>query len=579
MKKIIFDNRVNILFLFVSFFCLVGIVGLENVSFKSVQWLHDGDESAYNQLGWHFFQSDIWRFPLGNNPNYGDALGTSIVYSDSVPLLALFFKTLKSLLPGDFQYFSFWYFFCFYFQLFFSFKILKKFTNSDLYSVVGSLFFLFSPIFINRVDFHVGLSGQGILLFALYLGLTSKIEKSKFLWILVINLASLIHFYFTAMIFVVYSILRISNFYFEKESFFKPLKDFFIVTIFTLLTLYVVGYFEIKVVDSIGLGFGDYKLNLLSFFDPGPTSNNVFWSLLLPDIKLSPGEQLEGFNYLGLGQMLVLLFAFIAFFNKNYRESLLSIKSNKEIKIFVLISFLFTLWALSNKISIGSYTIIEIPLNKYIYGLLSIIRSSGRVFWIVNYFLLILSIIIIYTCFKKKHSLSIIALFLIIQIVDISPGLKKRIGQHTNENKSHFLQDPIWGKLFTKYKVIKTTHPESWSSLVKNFSYPMEKYNIKKTNLIILARSNRQANANARYNLYSDFRKKKLELDTVYVIKDQNHLRHLKNIYENENVGFFYRDNIWTMVKNQKVLMNDNDKEIFNKIKPKILDINQIKDI
>jgi len=168
---------------------------------------------------------------------------------------------------------------------------------------------------------------------------------------------------------------------------------------------------------------------------------------------------------------------------------------------------------------------------------------------------------------------------LIIQIVDISPGLKKRIGQHTNENKSHFLQDPIWGKLFTKYKVIKTTHPESWSSLVKNFSYPMEKYNIKKTNLIILARSNRQANANARYNLYSDFRKKKLELDTVYVIKDQNHLRHLKNIYENENVGFFYRDNIWTMVKNQKVLMNDNDKEIFNKIKPKILDINQIKDI
>ena len=179
------------------------------------------------------------------------------------------------------------------------------------------------------------------------------------------------------------------------------MENFFIVTVFTLLTLYVVGYFEIKVVDSLGLGFGDYKLNLLSFFDPGPTATNVFWSRLLPDIKLSLGEQLEGFNYLGLGQMIMLFFAFIIFFNKNYRESLLSIKNNKKIKIFVLISFLFTLWALSNKISIGSYTIIEIPLNKYIYGLLSIIRSSGRVFWIVNYFLLILSIIIIYTCLKK----------------------------------------------------------------------------------------------------------------------------------------------------------------------------------
>ena len=513
MKKLIFGNKVNILFLFISFICLVGIVGLGTVSFTSIQWLHDGDESAYNQLGWHFFKNDIWRFPLGSNPNYGDTIGTSIVYSDSVPLLALFFKTLKSLLPGNFQYFSFWYLICFYFQLFFSFKILKKFTNSDLYSVVGSLFFLISPIFINRVDFHVGLSGQWILLFALYLGLTSKIDKSKLLWILVINLASLIHFYFTAIIFVVYSILRISNFYFEKETLFRLLKDFFIVTIFTLLTLYVVGYFEIKVVDSLGLGFGDYKLNLLSFFDPGPTSNNVFWSRFLPDIKLSLGEQLEGFNYLGLGQMLMLLFAFIVFFNKKYKTGLLSIKSNKEIKIFVLISFLFTLWALSNKISIGSYTIIEIPLNKYIYGLLSIIRSSGRVFWIVNYFLLILSIIIIYTSFKKKHSLSIVILFLVIQIIDISPGLKTRISQHTNENKNYFLEDPIWDKLFTKYKVVKTTYPESWSLLFKDFSYPMEKYNIKRTNLVMLARSNRKSNAQARYNLYSDFREKKLDVD------------------------------------------------------------------
>ena len=189
-------------------------------------------------------------------------------------------------------------FYLFLLSAFFSFKILKKFTNSDLYSVVGSLFFLTSPIFIHRVDFHAGLSGQWILLFSLYLGLTSKIEKSKFLWILVINLASLIHFYFTAIIFVVYSILRISSFYFEKESLFKLLKDFFIISIFTLLTLYVVGYFEIKLVDSLGLGFGDYKLNLLSFFDPGPTATNVFWSRFLPDIKLSLGEQLEGFNYL-----------------------------------------------------------------------------------------------------------------------------------------------------------------------------------------------------------------------------------------------------------------------------------------
>ena len=141
MRKLFFNNRINFLFLFISFFCLVGVVGSENISFNSTEWLHDGNESAAEQLAWYFFRNDIWRFPLGNNPNYGDEIGSSIVFSDSIPILALFFKSLKSFIPDNFQYYSFWFFICFYLQLFISFKILKKFTNSDLYSIIGSFFF------------------------------------------------------------------------------------------------------------------------------------------------------------------------------------------------------------------------------------------------------------------------------------------------------------------------------------------------------------------------------------------------------------------------------------------------------
>ena len=42
------------------------------------------------------------------------------------------------------------------------------------------------------------------------------------------------------------------------------------------------------------------------------------------------------------------------------------------------------------------------------------------------------------------------------------------------------LKDQIWGDLFKRYKVVKTTYPISWSGLFTVFSYPMEKYNIKK---------------------------------------------------------------------------------------------------
>ena len=141
MSKFFSDNRINFLFLFISFLCLTAVVGIENISFQSTKWLHDGSDVTTVQLNWYFFKNDIWRFPLGSNPNYGDGLGSSIVFSDSIPILALFFKSFRSFIPENFQYISFWYFICFYLQLFFSFKILKKFTNSDLYSFIGSIFF------------------------------------------------------------------------------------------------------------------------------------------------------------------------------------------------------------------------------------------------------------------------------------------------------------------------------------------------------------------------------------------------------------------------------------------------------
>ena len=110
MKKFLFDNRINLLFFLISFFSLVFVLGIENISLNSTKWLHNGSDTALHQLGWHFFKNDVWRFPLGSNPNYGDELGSSIVYTDSIPILALFFKLFKGFLPDSFQYFSIWYF-------------------------------------------------------------------------------------------------------------------------------------------------------------------------------------------------------------------------------------------------------------------------------------------------------------------------------------------------------------------------------------------------------------------------------------------------------------------------------------
>ena len=583
MKKLVYDNRINFLFLFISLLCLVGMLGIENISFKSIKWLHtiekfNRDPSLY-QTAWYFFLNDGWRFPLGDNPNYGEELGGSIVIADAIPVMALFFKSLKPFISVNFQYISFWFFICFYFQLFFSFKILKKFTNSIPYSFVGSFFFLFAPIFVYRLQWHAALAGQWILLFALYLGLTKKIDKAKKSWLFLIILASLINVYYMMIILIVYSVLRIFSFYFNKQKFFELIKDFFIISIPLLLTMYVVGYFEMRLVDALGLGYGVHKMNLLSMFDSVNSNINISWSWFLPDIKLSHGEEIEGFNYFGLGQIMMVLFAFALFLNKKYKANIFSIKNKREVKIFFIISLLLTFWALSNKIAFGTYTLVEIPLNKYVYGALSILKGTGRMFYIVNYFLLMLSILIIFQCFNKKNSLIIITLFLIIQIVDTSPGIKHRVNLLTPIGSEIRLKDQIWKDLFTKYKILKTTYPINYTHLFWNFSYLMEKHNIEKTNIVALARTKRKAAAQIRYNTYDNLRKKKLELNTVYAVHGLGHLRHLKHILRDEDVGFFYRDNVWVMVRDEKEQMNANDKSIFKATKPKLLKINEKKNL
>ena len=89
---------------------------------------------------------------------------------------------------------------CFFLQMYFSYKTLNEFTKNNIFSFVGSLFFLIAPIFINRLDMHPSLAGQWILLLTLYLGLTKIYQESKLIWIFVIALSSLIMFYFTMII-------------------------------------------------------------------------------------------------------------------------------------------------------------------------------------------------------------------------------------------------------------------------------------------------------------------------------------------------------------------------------------------
>jgi hypothetical protein len=129
----------------------------------NIAWITEGDPLQH-YLGWAFFRNSPWDWPLGLNPKYGMDFSSSIVFTDSIPLLAIPFKAISFILPEPFQYFGLWVLLCFVLQAWFAFKLVGLVSSDQLVRVLATILFVFSPPLIFRMLLHESLMGQFLIL-------------------------------------------------------------------------------------------------------------------------------------------------------------------------------------------------------------------------------------------------------------------------------------------------------------------------------------------------------------------------------------------------------------------------------
>ena len=553
-KNIIF----SIIFFIISLILTRIILGQDSFSFYEHIYSKNYDIVS-NQLALKFFINDVWHFPLGKNPNYGIGVGNSIVFSEAIPILAFFAKLFKNFLPTNFQLISAWFVICFTLQLVSSYLIINNFTNKTLYSLLSALIFVFCPIFLFRFPIHVALVAHWLILFCFYYEIKNfTIIRKDIFYSFILPLSILIHFYFLPIILIIKYSFIIQD-YIEKKNIKKNIREIIIPIISLLLVAYVSGYFQISAFDAMGYGFGNYSFNIAGLFDSQATNTGLDWSLFFNDIKNTKG-QYEGFSYLGLGGIFLFLALLINFFKtKNKSE---------HVKLsYILICLICFILSISNNIYLGAHLIFEYPLPKPIYGLLSIIRSSGRFIWPVYYLILIFGIISIFKIFTdKKKSLIAIFFILIIQIIDISPALKNYMNSNVfNKVEINNSNKIFWKDVSKNFKIIRTTYYKNTTNIFPQISNQILKYNFLKSDIARLGRYDRKKASKNRNKLYYDLNNKIINNDTVYVIDNINHLRYLKYLYSSENVGFFFIDNAWLMLPGYKNKMSKIDVSKLNK--------------
>jgi hypothetical protein len=558
---------ITILFAVISIVFTLFYFGIDNVGLTNTSVLLNYDNIS-DFLSLKFFINDIWHFPLGLNPNYGN-ISSSIVFSGAVPIISFIVKIFNKILPFNFHFFSVWIFFCFFLQLFFSFKIIYFYTKNYNFSFIGSFFFLISPTLIERIFYHYSLGAHWLILSVLYFEITNSKKYINLQRTILICLSSLIHFYFTPMLYLIILIFMLDKLIKDKNFYFF-FKVNFIILFFLVLVMFIAGYFVIPAVHSIGYGYGIYKANLLSFIDPKSFFGSGYsWSLILKDIYNTESEY-EGFSYLGLG--IISIFFYLLFF---YKKIIFKLKKNYK---FFFIFFFFFILAISSTIHLGKYLVLNLVLPDILYAPLSVIRATGRFIWPSYYIILLGAIIFLY---KINKSSKILLFFLFFQIIDFSGALKSKFLNNSFSQKNFNLNydKKLISNFKTKEMSLKTTYIDNESNIFLPASNILINESFKNTNIFRVGRYNRVEVSKLRAQQYLDFNNNNFDKQSIYLIPNIDHLRQLKFLFEQSQNGFFFRDDLIFFIPDSKFLMNESDAKNLKNTKFNLLKKNKPMDI
>ncbi len=396
-------------------------------------WIYEFKRDLFqHQIGFEYFRQAPWRLPcFGSYTGYPDSFVNSVIYTDSIPILAVFFKLFRNVLPAQFQYFGLWGLLCFILQGVFAAVLLRRLRVCAPLTLAAIPLFHLHVLILFRLFLHSSLAGQWLILAGIYLWLAREdtfwpLWKKTLAWSLLCALAVGIHFYFLVMIgFILLSDLLLD--FLSERNILRELSVFFCSVGAVLLSWYLYGGFG--VISSPGSsGLGEAGLDALWWINPDKRSS------VIPKLF----DAGEGLAYPGLG-ILLLLALLLLLVLLGCRKAGEDMVSPKVLLSTVPFGVLLTVLAASPVLHVGGQVVFDCRpfLPGAVLRLWEIVRASARLFWPVWYVLLLLLLVRLNEQFEKRKWLFFLLLLLccIIQYFDVVPHTARTMAKETPLNK------------------------------------------------------------------------------------------------------------------------------------------------
>lgn len=365
----------------VAFF--LALYGVRVLDVTNADWiLNSGADPSQHYLGWQFYRGSELRLPyLGMSYNTVYPYRTSVLYSDSIPLLALLFKPFSALLPATFQYMGLWGLASFALQGLLAQKIAWRISGAEergiavqAGTVAASVLALLYPVLTIRMFAHTALAGNWLILLGLWLWLCCRggVVRSCLWWGLAGILCVGVHQYYLPMVGICavgYAAARLMR----RDGPAPALLPILSFCGCALAELFVLGAFSgnFANTDPSGWFTGADPLNLIV---PGLYST---WEV---DIFVGWGILLAAVLALAAGAALCLRCR--AGLRAAVRRRLPWLVSGG------LIGLLSLLAACSNTFVVGGVSLGTLPLPEPLYNFWHTFACCGRLAWLAGYLLL-----------------------------------------------------------------------------------------------------------------------------------------------------------------------------------------------
>ncbi|HEX8553475.1 MAG TPA: DUF6311 domain-containing protein, partial [Sphingomonas sp.] len=342
-------------------------------------------------------------------------------------------------------------------QVVFARALLRPYAPDALAGWMGALLLCLLPTLYARY-IHANLFAHWLLLWAFWLFVAPRRAADWRWWSALLVITALIHNYLLFMVAAIWASALIERWWNLPGQRAKLLLGAAITTTAVLLAISTL---------QVGGGFANtytyrvFAMPLDALWNPSNTSYSTF----LPATEQRLRRAFEGFQYLGVG-LLLLTASLPVILRRTPPEPVID-TVHRRLLWLVPAGIALTLLAISHEVDWAGRTLFTLPLPQAVVGLLDPLRASGRLFWPVAYGLVFASVLATYRL-PRRRAVQLLSAAVLLQLADMATmtvAIRNVTGEASARQTYRLSSDPRWTEVIAGSRDVTFMPPDATLAL------------------------------------------------------------------------------------------------------------------